>query len=54
VEREEPNQLESIKEFALAMEKAVKNENNRLISEMNEWTDSHVRQPKEEMKKFKA
>ena len=36
------------------MEHAVKNENNQLKSKMKEWTDSHVIQSIDKMKKFKA
>ena len=43
-----------MKEFAAIMEKTVKTDNNQLKSKMKEWTDSHVRPPIDEMKKFKA
>ena len=47
-------QISEMKKFMSAMESAIKNENNRVMTLMKEWTDSQVRQPKEEMKNFKA
>ena len=54
VDSEEPAKIKKIKNFAAIMEKTVKKENNRLKSKMKEWTDSHVIQSIDEMKKFKA
>ena len=40
--------------FASAIQSAIKNENNRVRSEIKKWTDSHVRGPIDKMQKLKT
>ena len=54
VDKDESEQLEILERFASAVESAIKNESNRVKSEMKKWTDSLVRRPINEMEKFKA
>ena len=51
---EQPAQIFKMRIFAAIMENAIESDNIRLKSKMNEWIINHVRQPIDEMRKFKA